>query len=217
MDCIVALKLLSVAAGVHDDMPDENPFRLTLLAVFVIQTAASFSCFRKAKAASTIFQRRAEGISLSILLVLFYSGYSFGVVAYLVRPTWMAWSGLPIPALARWLGTGPLLFGAALAISGLVNLGTNFAIAVVPKEGNTLVTTGVYGWVRHPLYSALLVQAVGVSLLTANWFVATTAGTLWALLAFRTRQEEEKLIERFGNEYREYMKRVGRFVPRLTR
>jgi protein-S-isoprenylcysteine O-methyltransferase Ste14 len=80
-----------------------------------------------------------------------------------------------------------------------------------------LVTTGLYGWVRHPLYTAFLVEAVGISLLMANWFVAVTAGSLWTLLAMRTRQEERKLIERFGDEYQEYMRRVGRFLPRLRR
>ena len=52
-------------------------------------------------------------------------------------------------------------------------------------------------------------------LVAANWFLALTGGMTFGLLVLRTRIEEEKLIERFGEDYKEYMKRTGRFLPRL--
>jgi len=200
-----------------DRMIDENPFRFTLLVVAVNQSAISFYCMKKAKATATIFRHREEGIPLSVLLGSFYFGYCVGIVAYLIEPKWMAWSAIGLTAWVRWAGAALLMVGAALICWGLIDLGKNFAFAVTPKEKNRLVTTGLYHWVRHPLYTAFLVEAVGISLLMANWFVATMAGLLWALLVYRTRQEEEKLIERFGDEYGDYMKRVGRFFPRLVR
>lgn len=198
-------------------MTDETPFRCVLLVVTVLQSAASFYLMRSANAPATLFRRREEGILLSASLGAFYLGYCLGVVAYLVRPEWMAWSTIRIPVPARWAGAVLLLVGAILMICGLVSLGRNFAFAVVPKKNSTLVTTGLYGWVRHPLYTAFLVEAVGISLLMANWFVAATAGSLLTLLVYRTRQEEDELIERFGDEYRTYMANTGRFIPRLRR
>jgi protein-S-isoprenylcysteine O-methyltransferase Ste14 len=171
----------------------------------------------RAKAGATIFRHRDEGIPLSILLGSFYLGYCAGVVTYLIEPAWMAWSAVVLPALVRWGGAVIVLFLAILVTWCLNRLGRNFAVSVVPKQQHTLVTTGPYAWVRHPLYSTFLVEALGISLLMSNWFVATMAGFLWALLVYRTRQEEEKLIERYGDAYRQYMNRVGRFFPRTRK
>jgi len=84
------------------------------------------------------------------------------------------------------------------------------------REGNTLVTSGPYRLVRHPMYSAALVIAVGLSLLSANWLVA--AGTLLGpvvVFAGRLRDEELMMIDAFGDEYRAYIQRTGRFMPKL--
>ncbi len=196
-------------------MATEDSFRFTLLVVAFIQSVASLYYMWRAKAGATIFRRRDEGIPLSVVLGSFYFGYCASVVTYLTEPTWMAWSAVDLPALVRWGGAVIVLFGAILATWSLKSLGRNFAFAVVPKQQHTLVTTGPYRWVRHPLYSTFLVEAMGISLFMSNWFVATMAGFLWALAVFRTWQEEEKLIERYGDEYRQYMNRVGRFFPRL--
>jgi protein-S-isoprenylcysteine O-methyltransferase Ste14 len=63
----------------------------------------------------------------------------------------------------------------------------------------------------------VLLAVVSMSLLTANWLLALSGLTAFAMLVVRTRIEEDKLIEIFGDEYRSYMERTGRFVPRLTR
>ena len=55
-----------------------------------------------------------------------------------------------------------------------------------------------------------------MSLLTANWLLALLGVLAFSMMVIRTRIEEEKLIERFGDEYRSYMERTGRFLPRVT-
>ena len=94
-------------------------------------------------------------------------------------------------------------------------LGKNLTDTVVTRTEHTLVTRGPYRWVRHPFYLATALAVVANSLVTANWFLALTGGISFGLLVLRTRIEEEKLIERFGEDYNEYMKRTGRFLPRL--
>ena len=64
------------------------------------------------------------------------------------------------------------------------------------------------------LYSAFAVQAIGISLLMANWFVASCASALWLCILYRTPMEEEKLIEQFGEEYRQHMAKTGRYFPK---
>ena len=194
-------------------MTDEDPFRILLAVVAVIQIVISLPYGRKARAGSTIFRRREEGLFLTVTIAFFYVAYGIGFVAYLLNPTWMAWSTVGIPSTVRWIGAVPLLFGAAFMIWSLHHIGRNITISISTRENHALVTTGPYRWVRHPLYTGGMVEAVGVCLLMANWFVALSAGLFWALIACRTPMEEKKLIETFGDEYRQYMQRVGRFLP----
>ena len=67
------------------------------------------------------------------------------------------------------------------------------------------------------MYTAFLMQSVGIGLLIANWFAGVAGLATWGLLAVRTGQEEQKLIERFGDAYRAYAAQVGQFFPRLSR
>lgn len=199
-------------------MTDENAFRFTLLGITVIQSAVGFYWMARAKAAATVFRQREEGVLLSVLLGTFYLGYCWGIVAYLIEPRWMAWGALAeLPSWARWIGLGPLLLGVILVLWGLRSLGTSFAFSVSPQEGSRLVTTGLYRWVRHPLYTAFLIEAAGITLLISNWFVGLMAAVLWGLLVYRTHMEEEKLLERFGDDYRKYADATGRFFPRFIK
>ena len=77
------------------------------------------------------------------------------------------------------------------------------------------ITTGPYRWVRHPLYTLAALLGVANFLAAANWFFFVMGGAIFLLLAIRTRKEEENLIARFGDDYRNYMQRTGRFLPRL--
>jgi protein-S-isoprenylcysteine O-methyltransferase Ste14 len=79
------------------------------------------------------------------------------------------------------------------------------------------VTSGPYRYVRHPFYLAGFVALVGGSLATANWFLLLASLVPLGFLVARTRIEEDKLIERFGDEYRNYMAKTGRFFPRFGR
>jgi protein-S-isoprenylcysteine O-methyltransferase Ste14 len=74
---------------------------------------------------------------------------------------------------------------------------------------------GPYRWVRHPFYASVALLVPGVSLIAANWFLFVTGALVIGLLIIRTRTEEEKLLGRFGDSYRAYMERTGRFVPKI--
>ena len=110
------------------------------------------------------------------------------------------------------VATTLLALGAAIATLGLFSLGRSFA--VLPGV-RTLRTAGLYRWVRHPLYTLAVLLGVANSLVAANWFFFVAGCLVFLLLAIRTRKEEENLVARFGDDYRNYMRRTGRFVPRL--
>lgn len=138
-----------------------------------------------------------------------------GVVAFVVDPASMAWSQVSLPSWLRWSGVALGVTAAALLIWVFRSLDTNLTDTVVTRAAHTLVTSGPYRWVRHPFYVATALALTADSLVTANWFLAVTGALVVGLLVLRTRTEEEKLLERFGDDYRTYMDRTGRFLPGL--
>jgi protein-S-isoprenylcysteine O-methyltransferase Ste14 len=96
------------------------------------------------------------------------------------------------------------------------DLGHNWSVSLDLRERHTLVTTGVYGSVRHPMYSAFWLMALAQLLLLPNW-VAGPAGLVgFGILFFgRVAREEDMMIAAFGDEYRAYMRRTARVVPWL--
>ena len=138
--------------------------------------------------------------------------------AYLINPAWVSWSSLALPAWARWAGAAlgvlvvpPFLFWT------FRSLGKNLTDTVVTRREHTLVTHGPYRWVRHPFYIVVFLWVLALSLLTANWLLALLGFAAVAMLVIRSRVEEAKLAERFGDEYRAYARRTGRFFPLLGR
>jgi protein-S-isoprenylcysteine O-methyltransferase Ste14 len=140
-----------------------------------------------------------------------------GLVAFLIDPISMAWAAIPLPSWARWIGVGLGVAAAGLIIWTFRTLGPNLTDTVVTRRDATLVTHGPYRWVRHPFYLAFAIAVIANTLVTANAFLAIFGTAAFLMIVARTTIEERKLIERFGNDYRDYMRRTGRFLPRLHR
>ena len=80
----------------------------------------------------------------------------------------------------------------------------NLDASAGPRASHTLVTRGPYRWVRHPFYDCMALFVVSIALMMANWFVIAAGAIMFTLLAIRSRTEEDKLLERFGEPYRVY-------------
>jgi protein-S-isoprenylcysteine O-methyltransferase Ste14 len=134
-----------------------------------------------------------------------------------------------------WLFTGWLSFGQfvlpdSMRIAGCVigiysiwwfyrihkSLGDNWSPVLEIRKEHTLIVDGPYKWVRHPMYSDMLLWFVSFALITANWFYAITILTgLIILFSVRIPDEEKLMIDRFGQQYIAYMKRTKRLIPFL--
>jgi protein-S-isoprenylcysteine O-methyltransferase Ste14 len=115
----------------------------------------------------------------------------------------------------RWLGVVLFATGGALRIWPVFVLGHRFSGLVAIQPGHTLVTSGVYGVIRHPSYLGLLVNALGWDLaFRAGLGVLLTALMIPPLLA-RIRAEEQLLRSQFGDEYGAYCARTARLIPGL--
>lgn len=199
-------------------MNTETIFRLLAAVIFIV--GAAISSYHRSKA------ERAEGKRLSLkeeglplLLVLRGMGLALwiGFFAYMINPVWMAWSRVELPEWARWAGVSMGVLADFLAYWVFTSLGNNVSPTVVTRRNHSLVTSGPYRWVRHPLYSMGLIAYLGLALLAANWFFAVLAVLGFIGLHIRVPKEEAQLVARFGDAYRVYMQRTGRYFPKLSR
>jgi len=129
---------------------------------------------------------------------------------------WLDPFGLPFPQGVRWFGAGLILAGNLLFIWSHKALGRNWSPFLEIRKGHTLVTDGPYRFFRHPMYAAIFLIGIGVSLLSANWIVALSYMlSVSCMYLVRVSDEEEMMIGQFENQYREYMRRTGRLIPKL--
>jgi protein-S-isoprenylcysteine O-methyltransferase Ste14 len=195
---------------------EDNIFRILAVVIFIV--GAVVSGYHRLKADRETGERASlKDEGWLILIPLRLSGLLgwLAVFAFMLNPGWMAWSRVDLPEWARWLG---VILGILADLMGywiFSNLGTNVTPTVVTRTRAHLVASGPYRWIRHPLYVMGLIGFLGFALLAENWFIALTAVLVFVVLVVRTRKEEAKLIEKFGDEYREYMKHTGAFLPKI--
>lgn len=136
------------------------------------------------------------------------------VAIELSKPSGLEWASGSIPAWLRWVGVA----GFACAIGWLIwmfhTLGRNLTDTVVTRRNAYFVDYGPYRFVRNPMYTGILMAGLSLGLAFGTWLIPLETSVMFTLLALRTRTEERYLIERFGDQYRDYMQRVGRFLPR---
>ena len=197
-------------------MTDEATFRL--IAIISLAVTLPIGLYHRIRSQATRekLARRQEGIFIMIGLRLCGLLGWIALAAYLINPSWMAWSSVASPNWLRWIGAFLALFVVPpLLFWTFRSLGKNLTDTVVTRREHTLVTHGPYRWVRHPFYDVVFLWILSMSLLISNWLMALLGVSAFAMMVVRTRIEEEKLIEIFEDEYRAYISRTGKFLPHL--
>jgi protein-S-isoprenylcysteine O-methyltransferase Ste14 len=195
------------------EMTDNQARAIILIGLAVMMPIGAY--FRLRSFTDERLDRRQEGWPILVGLRLFALVCTAGLIAFLIKPTSMAWASFPLPGWARWSGVGLGIAASGLAIWTFRTLGHNLTDTVVTRRDATLVTSGPYRWVRHPFYVAFALAVIANSLVTANAFLAVTGAAAFFLIVIRTSIEERKLVERFGPDYQAYMQQTGRFLPRI--
>ena len=196
-------------------MTQDLLFRPIVVAGFVALLV--IAGYRRIQSQSTgeRLDRLQEGVFILVGLRLAGLILWSAVIAFMIDPAYMAWASMPLPIWLRWAGVAVCVTTLALLAWTLRDLGRNLTDTVVTRQAATLVTHGAYRWVRHPFYACMALIIIGNALMAANWFMLAAGAVVLSLIVVRTKTEEEKLVARFGDAYRSYMKRTGRFVPRL--
>lgn len=115
----------------------------------------------------------------------------------------------------RWFGVALVAVGGALRIAPVFILGDRFSGLVAIQPIHTLVTTGLYGAIRHPSYLGLLISSIGWGLAFRSVLGVLLALLLLPPLIARIESEEALLQSQFGAEYEAYRAKSSRLIPRL--
>ena len=195
-------------------MSRDLEYRIALIAIAAAHLAISRSQLKDSGAARPALRSRAEGAWLAAGTGVSILIFGVSVAVRLSNPDWIPWLELPMSSALRWLGVPTMILGAALHVWGARHLGRNLTVTIETVQDHALVTTGPFQWLRHPLYTGGMVESIGVCLLLASGIVAAGALSFWLLVIVRTTREEALLREAFGEDYDQYTKRVGRFLPK---
>ncbi len=199
-------------------MTTDELFRVAFALVLATNLAISATYRRRARRAAGAIPRTAESPGLILLRLAVTLPLLWVMVAYLARPAWVAWASAPLPAWLRWIGVGIGLGTIPLAVWVFRSLGTGVSETTLTRPDHRLVTHGPYRSARHPLYTTGLLLLLGLGLTSANLFILACAlAGPFLFGAVIVPREEAALIARFGDTYRQYMQRTGRFAPRLRR
>jgi len=148
------------------------------------------------------------------------------VAAWMVLPYIAATSTSPLLGLPdfarqahvtalRWAAVATGFACLGLSIDCWLRMGKNWRMAVTPDQQTDLVTTGLYGLVRHPIYALSILLMLCTVVVAPTVPVAVMALIHIMLMVAKARNEERFLCERHGDAYRRYLQRTGRFMPRL--
>lgn len=194
---------------------NESIFRI--LAAVVLFSGVGISTYYRRKAdkeSGERLSRSADGNAMMTVIRLGGLVLWLSPVVYLINPAWMAWAKIGLPDPIRRLGVGI----GVLCVFGIYWLFSSIGSGITPvsatRKEHKLSTSGPYRWVRHPLYTVGSSFYISFGLISDNWFIILMGVLAFIAMAIRTPKEEANLIEKFGDEYREYMKRTGRFFPK---
>ena len=187
---------------------------IALGSVVGVMGISAFHRYR-ARQSGEVLKRRQEGPRMLLFRAIVALPLFASILTFLIEPRWMAWSALDLPAWLRWIGAALGVLAVPAAWWVFSSLGRNVSETVLTKADQVLVTTGPYRWIRHPLYTTAEMLLLGVGLMAANWFillfVTLVVGLMWLVVV---PLEEQALVARFGEAYRDYMGRTGRLLPR---
>jgi len=152
---------------------------------------------------------RTQYMILTVLgfWLLFGSLNEWGWLNYRVLPShltgWIA--GLALTAL-----------GVGISIWARLSLGTNWSAMVTLKDGHELVRKGMYRWIRHPIYSGILLGMIGTAMIREHLRGWVGVAIVFAGFYLKARREERFLREEFGADFEEHSRQTGMFLPKWT-
>jgi protein-S-isoprenylcysteine O-methyltransferase Ste14 len=157
----------------------------------------------------TVSDKRADKIArYRIRLILFFSAL-FVTLWDFVLIQEMAISSISV----NLVGLGLFVIGVYIRVMAVRTLDKYFLTDLTTLQNHRLVKHGVYKYIRHPAYLGTLLFSIGVPLIFSSHYGFLLMLALFPCYLYRIRLEESVLLEKFGDEYREYKKKTKKVVP----
>ncbi len=139
----------------------------------------------------------------------------FSLALLLTHGWWLSqWQTASLSAVAI---VGAIVMGLSLPLLIWVHhsLGVYFSARLVLKQDHVIIQQGPYKWVRHPMYTVGFLYLIGAGLLSESWIVGLLPTCSFGLLVMLRVHDEERMLCSVSEEYTQYMRKTGRFIPRL--
>jgi protein-S-isoprenylcysteine O-methyltransferase Ste14 len=161
-------------------------------------------------------ERRLHVVAGALFAPLWFGG----IFLYALFPTSIQFLSIPVPDWFRLIMAGIAFVGTLFALWGYRTLGKNWVHALDPSEflkrkSETLVTGGAYRYVRNPIYLGMFTFVIALALVAANWLLLLPSLVVVTLVYMQIGNEEKMLIAKFGEQYRDYMNRTPRLIPKF--
>jgi len=201
-----------------------NTFEIVYLAFFIVGVVVRIFGVAKGKKwwrqRDKVVESRGTGAEK---FFLFFSFLGMQLIPLIyIFSSWLDFADYGLPAgISRILGwLGCIFFGAAIWVlwRSHVDLGRNFSPELKIREEHKLVTKGIFRSIRHPMYTSHWLWALAQAMLLQNWIAGLSMlVAIWPFYSYRVPREEYMMCDRFGDEYRDYMGRTGRYFPRFKK
>lgn len=165
------------------------------------------------KAAAKTDQRvsQTERALLGILfLVMFFIPLIYSVT------NWLDFADYQLPIWMGWLGVFLLTCALFIFVRAHIDLKANWSPTLEIRQDHTLVTNGIYRFIRHPMYASQWLWVIAQILLLQNWLAGPLDLLFFIIFyALRVQAEEKMMLDTFGDEYRVYMEKTGGVIPKF--
>jgi len=150
-------------------------------------------------------------------LLTYLSGFANLIPIVYSLTSWLDFANYDLSAWIGWLGAIIFAGSGVLIWKTHKDLGRSWTPSLAFRDGHYLITDGIYSYLRHPLYSAHLLWGIAQMLMLHNWI----AGFAYLVAIIprtmvRIQKEEKIMLEKFGDEYRDYMEKTGGIIPRIA-
>ncbi len=151
-----------------------------------------------------------------ILLILLLTGMFIVPLIYSAS-NWLDFANYTLPTWAGWLGVVLIILALIIFWRAHADLKTNWSPSLEIREKHELITHGIYSHIRHPMYASQWLWVIAQPLLLQNWLAGWLDLLVFMLFyVLRVRAEEKLMIDNFGDQYRDYMKKVGGVFPKFN-
>lgn len=175
--------------------------------VFIIVWAIGALRVKPTKAAEPLASRLFTAVVVTTAFVMLFSKtWPLGLLRNHI---------LPLNTVQQWIGIALTFTGAAIAIWARLILGANWSAKVTLKVGHELIRSGPYAYVRHPIYTGMLLAVIGTAVEIDEWRGIPAIVLVMIALSLKAQREEQLLTKEFGENYREYRQSTGSLVPRF--